>query len=117
MTAQLAKEILTLYRPDSADAAAPEFAEALLLCERDPELKQWFDDHCAVYRTLRARFQQIHVPEGLREQILAERKVHTSPLRPRLKLLAAAAAAIAALKILVVQLLPERDDNSYKASR
>src|SRR5262249_20742564 len=104
MTAQQAKEILTLYRPDSADATDPEFAEALQFCERDPELKRWFDDHCAVYRSLRARFQQIHVPEGLREQILAERKVHTSPLRPRLKLLAAAMAAIAALTVLVMQL-------------
>jgi hypothetical protein len=117
MTAQQAKEILTLYRPDSADAADPEFAEALQLCDRDPDLKRWFDEHCTVYRELRARFRQIAVPDGLKEQILAERKVHTSPLRSRLKLLAAAAAAIAALGILVFQWLPEREDTSYAAYR
>src|SRR5215831_12326031 len=112
MTAQQAKEILTLFRPDSFDAADPEFTEALQLCERDPQLKRWFDEHCAVYRELRARFRQIAVPEGLKEQILAERKVHTTPFRSRLKLFAAAAAAITALAVLVFQWLPEREDTS-----
>jgi hypothetical protein len=79
-TAQ-AKEILMLYRPDTADADDPAFAEALALCERDPELKRWFEDHCAVYKALRARFKQIPIPEALKEQILAERKVHTTQWR------------------------------------
>lgn len=103
-----------LYRPDSADAADLEFAEALQLCERDAELKRWFDEHCAVYRALRARFRQTPVPEALKEQILAERKVHTTVLRPKLALLAAA-VAIVALVSLAIRWWPETEDTSYPA--
>src|SRR4029079_15043537 len=52
MNTQQAKEILSLYRPGTADAEDPSFAEALRLCERDPELERWFSEHCAVYSAL-----------------------------------------------------------------
>jgi len=79
MNIEQAKEILVLYRPETGDAEDATFGEALQLCERDPELKRWFENHCAVYRSLRRRFKDMPVPEGLKEQILAERKVHTTP--------------------------------------
>jgi hypothetical protein len=95
MTDNQAKEILKLYRPDTADAEDPSFAEALALCERDPELKNWFAEHCVLYSALRAKFKGIPVPEGLREQIISERKVHTVPMWQKAVLLAGAAAVLA----------------------
>ena len=75
MNATEAKEILVLYRPGTTDDHDPSFAEALEYCERDPELKHWFDGHCDVYRTLRQRFKELPIPNALKEQIVAERNV------------------------------------------
>lgn len=96
MTENEAKEILKLYRPGTADAEDPSFAEALALCERDGELKHWFDEHCSLYAALRAKFKEIVVPEGLKEQIIAERKVRTTaaPLWQKAVILAGAIAAV-----------------------
>jgi hypothetical protein len=99
MNLEQAKEILSLYRPATADVEDPAFAEALELCEREPELKQWFQDHCEVYAALRAKLKQ-PVPEGFKEQILAERKVHTQPFWRRPVVLAAAAAVAGLMAIL-----------------
>jgi hypothetical protein len=100
MTSQEAKQILLLYRPGTADDQDPEFAEALLLLKGDAELTRWFEEHLAIRKTLRARFQQIPVPAGLKEQILSERKAHVSmPSRVsrRTVLLATAAASVVLL--------------------
>jgi hypothetical protein len=94
MTNEQAKQLLQLYRPGTADAVDPDFAEALELCEHEPELKKWFGDHCALYAALRSKFKQIAVPEGLKEQIIAERQVHTTPLWQRAVLVTGAVAAI-----------------------
>lgn len=94
MTDNQAKEILKLYRPDTADAEDSSFAEALALCERSPELKNWFTEHCALYAALRDKFKEIPVPEGLRQQILSERKVHSVPLWQKAVLLAGAVAVV-----------------------
>ena len=97
MTDSEVKEVLRLYRPGTADAADPSFAEALSRCERDAELKKWFEEHCALYSAMRAKFKQIAVPEGLKEQIIAERKLHTStvPVWQKGVLLAGTLAVIA----------------------
>lgn len=70
-----AKQILKLYRPGTADAHDPQFADALALVQQDPELAGWFEQHCATYEAIRAKFRQIPVPAGLKEQILSERPV------------------------------------------
>jgi hypothetical protein len=98
MTTEEAKEILMLYRPATADAFDPAFTEALELADRDPELKRWFAHHCALYTALRSKFKQISVPEGLKEQIIAERRVHSMPIWQKL-VLAGGAVAAAALMI------------------
>lgn len=109
MNAQQAKEILMLYRPGSADSNDPSFADALQLCESDPELKRWFDDHCATYLQLRTKFKQVPIPEGLKEQILAERKVHLVPMWRQPALVAAAAVAVIVLSaILLFRQMPRQ---------
>jgi hypothetical protein len=105
-----AKEILLLYRPGTVDTNDPSFADALRLCEQDPELKRWFDDHCAVYAAVRTRFREITVPEGLKQQILAERKVHTTPF-PRRTIVLVGVLAVAVLTGLL-SLLPESDEGT-----
>lgn len=97
MTHSEAKEVLKLYRPGTADTTDPSFAEALAWCERDAELKKWFEEHCDLYSAMRAKFKQIAVPEGFKEQIIAERKVHTGkvPVWQKAVLLAGAVAAAA----------------------
>ncbi|HSU56433.1 MAG TPA: hypothetical protein VLT36_20405 [Candidatus Dormibacteraeota bacterium] len=76
MNREEAKEILLLYRPGSADE--PEFAEALNVATQDPELDAWFKQHCAFQEQVSGAFNRIQVPEGLKEQILSERKAHFS---------------------------------------
>lgn len=103
MTDIEAKEILKLYRPGTADAEDPSFAEALALCERNAELKDWFARHCAVYSALRAKFKQIPIPEGLKEQIISERKAHMVPLWQK-AVLASGVLAVIALVVWQVQM-------------
>jgi hypothetical protein len=102
MTYSEAKEVLKLYRPNTADSADPSFAEALALCESDAELKKWFEDHCALYSAMRAKFKQIAVPEGLKEQIIAERKVHTTTV-PAWQKAVLALGAVAAIVTIFLQ--------------
>lgn len=93
MNSQQAKEILLLYRPGVADPHDPEFATALELTRTDTELGQWFEQHCASQVLLRQRFHEIPIPEGLKEQILSERRARTTPL-PRRRVMVWAAVAI-----------------------
>ena len=90
MTNQEAKGILSLYRPETADTTDASFAEALALVREDSELRAWFEAHCAVQAALRRHFKNIVVPEGLREQIISERRAW-----PRYVALVAVAALIA----------------------
>jgi hypothetical protein len=119
MNRQEAKEILSLYRPGTADADDSSFAPALRLCEDDPELKQWFEQHCTVYEVLRNKLKQITVPDALKEQILAERKVHVQKVSRRPAVIGGAlvVAALALIAVVVSLLLPPRDDRSLVAYR
>ena len=103
MTYSEAKEILKLYRPGTADTVDPTFADALAQCERDAELKTWFEEHCALYAAMRAKFKQIAVPEGLKEQIIAERKVHTSAV-PGWQKAVLAIGALAAIALVIFEI-------------
>jgi hypothetical protein len=91
-----AREILTLYRPGSTDAADPRTAEALDRVKLDPELAAWFQEHCAVYTAIRAKLKSLPVPPGLKSQIIAGRVDHARiiPLPGPAKILLAAAAIV-----------------------
>ena len=88
-----AKSILLLYRHGTADADAPQIAEALALAERDPELKEWLVVHCARQFVVREKFRQIAAPAGLKEQIISEQAAQENWNRPQKKFALAAVAA------------------------
>lgn len=118
MSIDEAKEILKLYRPGTADACDPAFTEALELAERDAELKRWFAHHCALYVALRSKFKQISVPEGLKEQIIAERRIHSStPLWQRLVLAGGALAAIVTIFLQISSHWRPRERHDFAAYR
>jgi hypothetical protein len=118
MTNEQAKQILQLYRPGTADTGDPEFAEALKLCESDAELKEWFASHCALYTALRSKFKKIAVPEGLKEQIIAERQVHRpTPVWQKTVLLAGACAALVMMASWLFQNITPREPKDFAAYR
>jgi hypothetical protein len=118
MTKEQAKQILQLYRPGTADAVDPTFANALELCEHDAELKEWLANHCAVYAALRSKFKRIPVPEGLKEQIIAERPIqHRTPVWQKSVLLAGALAVVAMLLSVVLPQIAHRERHDFAAYR
>lgn len=72
MNANVAKNILLLYRPGTADAEDPQIAMALRLAKSDPELGRWLEVHCARQQAIGEKFRQNTVPSGLKEQIISE---------------------------------------------
>jgi uncharacterized membrane protein YbaN (DUF454 family) len=111
VNAQQAKEVLLLYRPGTADAEDPAIAEALAAARRDPDLARWFEQHCAFQRALRAKLQQVEVPEHLKAALL----VGPTIIRPAVwwrspAWMAAAAAVLLLLGVIAVWLAPRRPD-------
>lgn len=109
MTELEAKKMLLLCRPDSGDAAEPEFAQALALAEARPALRDWFEAQLRVHRQLRACFRAIRAPEGLREQILSESGTwvrHRKQQRMILATVAVVGGVLLALALFLAQPLP-----------
>lgn len=104
MTREEAKQILILYRSGAPETEDPSLAEALQLCEQDAELKVWFEAQSSFNGLMRNRFRQIRVPEGLQQQILAERQVHEQPTSssPVVRRVFAGVLAAAAVAFLVI---------------
>jgi hypothetical protein len=100
-----AENILLLYRPGTADTNDPQIAEALALAKRDPDLARWLEEHSSRQDALRAKFRQIAVPAGLKEQIISERAALVERNSQRKRILAVATlAAIVVLLIAVAAL-------------
>ncbi len=95
MNVNEAKEILLLFRPETVDAQDPRMAAALALAQRDPELVRWQAALTARQAALRAKFRQIPVPAGLKEQIISEHAAsRRAPARRRTVLLTLATVAL-----------------------
>jgi hypothetical protein len=75
MTNKDAIFLLGASRPNGADAADPEFSEALAQAVLDPALKEWFDDQRRVDSAIAARLQSFPVPPDLRSRILTGGRV------------------------------------------
>ncbi len=114
-----AKNILLLYRPGTADVADPQIIEALALAQRDKELARWFGEHCARQEVLRAKFRQIPVPAGLKEQIISEQAAQERAIlwQRNLTLTAVAATVVALLILATLWLRPLGSDNTLAIYR
>lgn len=120
MTPQQARQILLTFRPWAKDAPEADEAAALALCEQDAGLAHWFANHCAVQNAIRARFNQMPVPEGLKEQILSESKSRGVTLWWRRPVILAAAATLAiflSLGSLWLSTTQSKEDVSFAAYR
>ena len=97
-----------LYRPGTADAEDPQIAGTLALAKREPELAHWLEEHSVRQEALRAKFRQITVPAGLKEQIISEQVafVKRNSQRKRILILGMTTAAIVALVALAALYLP-----------
>jgi hypothetical protein len=95
VNSQEAKQILLLYRP-AVDRDNPDFAEAIALAKTDPELDSWFQQHCAFQSAASSAFNNIPVPDALKEQILSECKAHLTLTSRRRALVAACALVVIA---------------------
>lgn len=71
MDKEKAKFLLQCFRPDGADADAPEFAEALKLAVEDRELGDWLAHERAQDAEFASALCEAHIPDGLRQEILA----------------------------------------------
>lgn len=121
MNSEQAREILRLYRPATTDTQDPAFAEALEVARREIVLAKWFEAHCANYETIRQRLKKIPVPAGLKEQILAEKKIEPKIValpRPRWR---QPALAMAAMMVVLMSLIwfsvRSREKNNYSQYR
>lgn len=70
MDKERARLILRSYRPDGADAADPDFAEALHLAAADRELGEWLARERAQDAEFSEALARVEIPESLREEIL-----------------------------------------------
>ena len=71
MDREKARFVLRSFRPDGADAADAEFAEALALAAADRELGEWLAHERAEDAAFAEALGRIELPEGLRSEILA----------------------------------------------
>ena len=106
MTLDEARQVLTLYRPETADAAEEEFVEALELARTNPELGAWFEKHCAFQTAMRDKFRQIEVPPGLKARLDAAQQLARQRRWQRSRAWMAAAAAVLLLALAVTLLGP-----------
>ena len=71
MDKEEARFILRCFRPDGADAADPDFADALRLAAEDRELGEWLARERAQDADFSMALGRLELPECLREEILA----------------------------------------------
>jgi len=96
------KQILSVYRPGTADAQDPEIVEALALVKSDPELSQWLEEHCARQNALREKFRKISIPPALKEQIISEQAARAKNASRREKIVGVVAVAAIAVSLVVI---------------
>ncbi len=68
-----AQALLQAYRPGTADADDPVFAEALDLLNRDAELRAWFERQHQFDGAVRDRLRTVAVPDDLLSRLLTAR--------------------------------------------
>lgn len=111
-----AKEILLRGRPWSGHKSTEEQAAAKL-AETDPELAQLKSQQEEFNARVRRELAGIPVPNGLRDQILARRKIVRAPIWRRPRQLLALAASILVLSSTLFYLIRTRENTSFTGFR
>ena len=70
MDKERARFVLQSFRPEGADAADADFAEALRLATSDRELGQWLVRERAFDADFAEALARVELPKGLREDVL-----------------------------------------------
>jgi uncharacterized membrane protein YbaN (DUF454 family) len=117
MDSNQARQVLALYRPGTADATDPDVVEALAQTRQDSDLRDWYMQHCAFQKAVRARFQEIAIPEGLAERILTGQRPRIISVWWRRPEILAVAAAVVVLFSLAGFWFGHREDVSFSAYR
>src|SRR2546428_13694006 len=65
MDSQHAKQILLSYQPGVAADGDPELQAALEQARRDPELRRWLEQHCAVQAAIGGEIKKAPLPPRL----------------------------------------------------
>ena len=111
-----ARRILELYRP-GLDDGDPQFADALALARRDPQLGRWLEEHAALHMAIRGKLKAVEVPADLQQRLLRRpptvRRAGVWWLRPSM----AAAAATVVLVALALFWARSRESVSFVAFR
>jgi hypothetical protein len=102
MTPQEAKRVLLACRAGPDDRDDPDVKAALALVGRDEELAVWWRQQQQAHARLVATFRELPVPPGLKEEILARRKLVVLPWWRTTR---ARVAAVAALLVGVLALV------------
>jgi hypothetical protein len=116
MNSEEAKVLLHAYHFDAEDLDDPRMVEALEQTRRDPELLAWFNQQRALDAAVRDKLQQVRVPVGLAERIVAGRKARFHPGRHRsLVPLALAASLVFLISLGVVLWRPGLPTTEFAA--
>jgi hypothetical protein len=94
MTNERAKFLLSVYRPNGADAEDPAFKEALAQVRLDPTLGSWFREQRAFDELIIAKLRSIEVPANLPTAILAGFRATVMPRHQSIPWLAIAAVLV-----------------------
>lgn len=82
MDKQEAKLILQSYRSNGRDANDPAFAEALVMAQNDPELREWFAQEQARDGAICNRLKDSPIPTDLKNAILSGLRTEANIVRP-----------------------------------
>ncbi len=107
MDEQKAKYILNAGQPRGLDAEQEAFRDAMNLAEQSPELLDWMRQQQRVTDVLHAKLNEVPVPAGLKDRILAGEAVsRTRRSWSRLSMLKMAAGFVLLLSVLAWQFFP-----------
>ena len=108
MNSEEAKRLLEVYRPGSADADDPRFAEVLDQAGRDPELSRWLKAQNRFDALMAEGLRTIEAPADLKASILASRRVIRVPFWRETRVRLAMAACAVGLAVLGTSLFGQR---------
>lgn len=107
MDEQKAKYILSGGRPRELDADQEGFHEALGMAEQNPAVREWMEEQQTLTETLNAKLNEIPVPVGLKDRILAGESVSRTGVHgSRRSILALAAIFVGLLSVMIWQFIP-----------